>query len=102
MTKRITEAVDVKNKVPHVLSASAIARQFWCEMQVDLRRKYGDIEKPERERERERERGRGKEIHKELLLEISEVIPGKVKTPVDLLYSIEAVPQINPNSRPSI
>lgn len=59
---------------------SSIARQFWCEMQVDLRLKYGDIEKPEKER--------GKEIHKDLLLEISEVIPVKVKTPVDLLYSI--------------
>jgi exonuclease V len=62
----------------NIIPASYIARQFWCEMQVDLRRKYGDIKKPEKER--------GKEIHKDLLLEIGEVIPVKVKTPVDFLY----------------
>lgn len=65
--------------IPNSIPAPYIARQFWCEMQVDLRRKHGDIKKPEKER--------GKEIHKDLLLEISEVIPVKVKTPVDLLYS---------------
>jgi hypothetical protein len=66
----------------NIIPASYIARQFWCEMQVDLRRKYGDIKKPEKER--------GKEIHKDLLLEIGEVIPVKVKTPVDFLYCIHS------------
>lgn len=65
--------------IPNHIRASWIASQFWCEMQIDLRRKYGDIKKPEKER--------GKEIHKDLLLEISKVRPVKVKTPVDILYS---------------
>jgi exonuclease V len=47
---------------------------------VDLRRKYGEIKKLEKER--------GKEIHKDLLIEISEVIPVEIKTPADKLHTI--------------
>ena len=65
--------------IPNKIPAADIASQFWCEMQVDLRRKYGKIEKIEMEK--------GKKIHKDKLLEISKVRPVEVKTPVDLLYS---------------
>lgn len=63
-----------------IVPASSIARQFWCEMQVDLRRKYGDVRTPEMKR--------GSEIYESLLLEISEVIPVRVETPVDKLHVI--------------
>ncbi|RLG38713.1 MAG: hypothetical protein DRN91_01865 [Candidatus Alkanophagales archaeon] len=63
-----------------IVPASSIARQFWCEMQVDLRRKYGDVRTPEMKR--------GSEIHESLLLEISEVIPVRVETPADKLHVI--------------
>jgi len=31
------------------LGPSTIASQFWCEMAVDLRRKYGEVSTPEKE-----------------------------------------------------
>ena len=64
----------------NIIPASSIARQLWCEMQVDLRRKYGDVRTPEMER--------GSEIHENLLLEISEIIPVRVKTHADRLHAI--------------
>ncbi len=44
------------------LGPSTIASQFWCEMAVDLRRKYGEVSTPEKEK--------GSEIHKDRFLEV--------------------------------
>lgn len=60
-----------------LVPAHSIADQFWCEMKVDLEKKYGDIVKPEKEK--------GKEIHENLLLEISDIQKVRVKTPADHL-----------------
>jgi hypothetical protein len=65
--------------IPNYIPAADIASQFWCEMQGDLGRKYGDIKKPEKEK--------GKEIHRDLHLEISRPIPVEAKTPAERLYS---------------
>jgi exonuclease V len=61
------------------LGPSTIASQFWCEMAVDLRRKYGEISTPEKEK--------GTEIHKDRFLEVLEEIVVDIKTPGDKLHS---------------
>ncbi|MCW7077143.1 MAG: exonuclease V, partial [Candidatus Syntrophoarchaeum sp.] len=66
--------------VSGVIAASDLAGQFWCEMQVDLKRKHGAMER--------KEMRRGKEIHKDLLLEVTDVIPVSPRTPVDKLHAI--------------
>ncbi len=62
-----------------VLGPSTIAGQFWCEMAVDLRRKYGEVSTPEKEK--------GSEIHKDRFLEVLEEIVVEIKTPGDRLHS---------------
>lgn len=61
------------------LGPSTIASQFWCEMAVDLRRKYGEVSTPEKEM--------GSEIHKDRFLEVLEEIVVEIKTPGDRLHS---------------
>ncbi len=61
------------------LGPSTIASQFWCEMAVDLRRKYGEVSTPEKEK--------GSEIHKDRFLEVLEEIEVEIKTPGDKLHS---------------
>jgi exonuclease V len=65
--------------MPITLGPSTIASQFWCEMAVDLRRKYGEVSTPEKEM--------GSEIHKERFLEVLEEIVVEIKTPGDRLHS---------------
>lgn len=64
---------------PIVLGPSTIASQFWCEMAVDLRRKYGEVSTPEKEM--------GSEIHKDRFLEVLDEIVVEIKTPGDKLHS---------------
>jgi len=64
---------------PIVLGPSTIASQFWCEMAVDLRRKYGEVPTPEKEI--------GSEIHKDRFLEVLDEIVVEIKTPGDKLHS---------------
>jgi len=64
---------------PVVLGPSTIASQFWCEMAVDLRRKYGEVSTPEKEM--------GSEIHKDRFLEVLDEIVVEIKTPGDKLHS---------------
>ncbi|MGZ7160793.1 MAG: hypothetical protein ACXVHR_10000 [Methanobacterium sp.] len=65
--------------MPITLGPSTIASQFWCEMAVDLRRKYGEVSTPEKEM--------GSEIHKDRFLEVLEEIVVEIKTPGDRLHS---------------
>ena len=62
-----------------ILGPSTIASQFWCEMAVDLRRQYGEVQTPEKEK--------GSEIHKDRFLEVLEEIVVEIKTPADKLHS---------------
>jgi exonuclease V len=62
-----------------ILGPSTIASQFWCEMAVDLRRQYGEVQTPEKEK--------GSEIHKDRFLEVLEEIEVEIKTPADKLHS---------------
>ena len=64
---------------PIILGPSTIASQFWCEMAVDLRRQYGEVQTPEKEK--------GSEIHKDRFLEVLEEIVVEIKTPADKLHS---------------
>ncbi|WP_414468913.1 hypothetical protein [Methanobacterium sp. ACI-7] len=64
---------------PIVLGPSTIASQFWCEMAVDLKRKYGEVSTPEKEK--------GSEIHKDRFLEVLDEIVVEIKTPGDKLHS---------------
>ncbi len=64
---------------PIVLGPSTIAGQFWCEMAVDLRRQYGEVQTPEKEK--------GSEIHKDRFLEVLEEIVVEINTPADKLHS---------------
>lgn len=65
--------------MPITLGPSTIASQFWCEMAVDLRRKYGEVPTPEKER--------GSEIHKDRFLEVLDEIEAEIITPGDRLHS---------------
>lgn len=65
--------------MPITLGPSTIASQFWCEMAVDLRRKYGEVSTPEKEK--------GSEIHKDRFLEVLDEIVVEIKTPGDKLHS---------------
>jgi len=62
-----------------ILGPSTIASQFWCEMAVDLRRQYGEVQTPEKEK--------GSEIHKDRFLEVLEEIEVEINTPADKLHS---------------
>lgn len=62
-----------------ILGPSTVASQFWCEMAVDLRRQYGEVQTPEKEK--------GSEIHKDRFLEVLEEIVVEIKTPADKLHS---------------
>lgn len=62
-----------------ILGPSTIASQFWCEMAVDLRRQYGEVQTPEKEK--------GSEIHKDRFLEVLEEIVVEINTPADKLHS---------------
>lgn len=64
---------------PIVLGPSTIAGQFWCEMAVDLRRKYGEVPTPEKDK--------GSEIHKDRFLEVLDEVVADVKTSADKLHS---------------
>ena len=64
---------------PIILGPSTIASQFWCEMAVDLRRQYGEVQTPEKDK--------GSEIHKDRFLEVLEEIVVEIKTPADKLHS---------------
>jgi len=65
--------------MPITLGPSTIASQFWCEMAVDLKRKYGEVPTPEKEI--------GSKIHKDRFLEVLEEIEVEIKTPGDILHS---------------
>lgn len=65
--------------MPITLGPSTIASQFWCEMAVDLKRKYGEVSTPEKEK--------GSEIHKDRFLEVLDEIAVEIKTPGDKLHS---------------
>jgi len=62
-----------------ILGPSTIASQFWCEMAVDLRRQYGEVQTLEKEK--------GSEIHKDRFLEVLEEIVVEINTPADKLHS---------------
>ena len=65
--------------MPITLGPSTIASQFWCEMAVDLKRKYGEVQTPEKEM--------GSKIHKDRFLEVLEEIVVEIKTQGDILHS---------------